>query len=92
MISPNKVTAKPEIIVVLALQKPANVSVGETINAIRVQLIADIYNDPYLPAILGPNGEIRYEGCETDLAKGKEMLGELTLSFSFVYPLLPSEL
>lgn len=92
VISPVMVTMRPDIILVLANAKPSNENVGSTVNALRLRLIADIFGDTVLQEAVGPNGEIRFEGCETDLAKGRELIGELTMNFAFVYPLIPSEI
>ena len=38
------------------------------------------------------DGDIRYEGCATALARGRSMEGEMGVSFSFTYVLRPEEL
>jgi hypothetical protein len=65
---------------------------GTAINALRAQLVKAILTDTGLLAILGSNGEARYEGCATALARGRSMEGEMGVSFSFAYVLRPEEL
>jgi hypothetical protein len=48
--------------------------------------------DAALQGIVGTSGSMRYDGLVTDLARGRQMVGELGMSFSFTYPLIPSEL
>ena len=43
-------------------------------------------------SLVGTNGDIRYEGCATALARGRMMEGEMGLSFTFTYVLRPDAL
>lgn len=67
-------------------------SLGTTINGLRILVVKAVLADSSLAAIVTPKGEIRYEGCNTELARGRAMQGELGLTFAFRYPLIQSEL
>ena len=82
----------PEIYVVLDVRKPNNVQVGEDLNKARLAILGTILNDKTLQAIVGSNGQISYDGCVTDLARNRTMQGQLGVSITFVYPLVPGEL
>jgi len=87
--SPRRVAMTPEIYIMLGA-KPEEL--GTAINALRAQLVKAILTDTGLLAILGSNGEARYEGCATALARGRSMEAEMGVSFSFAYVLRPEEL
>lgn len=87
--SPNKVAMMPEIYLSLA-GRPEDV--GPAINAMRVKLIKAVLFDDQLKTIVGPNGSIRYQGCATGLARGRNMQADMRLVFTFIYPLIPGEL
>lgn len=87
--APNMVTMTPEILLLLA-GLPENV--GEEINSFRAKFLKAVMTDSDLRTIVGSNGEIRYRGCATGLTQGRQMSGEMGVSFAFTYPLLPAEL
>lgn len=87
--SPRRVAMTPEIYLLLGA-KPENV--GTEINAFRARFIKAVLGDAELLAIVGTNGDIRYEGCATSLARGRNMEGEMGISFSFTYVLRPEDL
>jgi hypothetical protein len=82
----------PEIYVVLDVRKPNNVNVGEDLNKARLAILGTILNDKTLQTIVGNNGQISYDGSVTDLARNRTMQGQLGVSITFVYPLIPGEL
>src|ERR1035437_4934688 len=82
----------PEIYVVLDVRKPNNVNVGEDLNKARLAILGTILNDKTLQQIVGANGQISYDGCVTDLARNRTMQGQLGISVTFVYPMIPGEL
>ena len=82
----------PEIYVVLDVRKPNNVNVGEDLNKARLAVLGVILNDTTLQQIVGSNGQISYDGSVTDLARNRTMQGQLGVSITFVYPLIPGEL
>lgn len=81
----------PEIYIVLDVRKPTNTDVGEDLNTARLAILGAIITDEQLQAIIGSNGMMTYDGCVTDLARNRKMEGQMGLSFTFGYPLLPSE-
>jgi hypothetical protein len=83
-------TMAPQIVIWLGAI-PDNI--GTELNSFRAAVIKAIYDDDQLAALVGTNGDIRYEGCTTHLAWGtKETTGVMILKFTFAYYLLPSEL
>jgi hypothetical protein len=87
--SPRRIAMTPEIYILLGA-KPEDL--GTAINVLRARLVKAVLTDTSLLAILGSNGEARYEGCATALARGRTMEGEMGVSFSFTYVLRPEEL
>lgn len=87
--SPRSVAMTPEIYILLGA-KPEDL--GTAINVLRARVVKAVLTDVALPAILGSNGQVRYEGCATALARGRSMEGEMGVSFSFTYVLRPEEL
>lgn len=80
------------------LAEDSSVSVGSRVNAIRLLLLAAITQDALyanrntagtLASLLGDNGDLRYEGCGTQLERGQRLEAELRLNFAIVYPLMP---
>lgn len=86
---PRRIAMTPETYILMAA-KPEEV--GPQINALRVLWIKAVMTDESLAQILGTNGEIRYEGCATGLSWGREMVGDMGVSFSFHYVLQPARL
>lgn len=91
-IPPQLIKMTPEIYVVLDVRKPGNTNVGADLNLARLAILAAIWPDSTLQAIVGANGNIIYDGCVTDLARNRMMQGQLGISITFTYPLLPSEI
>jgi len=87
--SPRRVAMTPEIYILLG-SKPEDL--GTAINALRARLVTAVLTDSALLSIIGSNGDIRYEGCATALARGRSMEGEMGVSFSFTYVLRPEEM
>lgn len=77
--SPALVVMHPQIYIILPIGKPTNVSVGQELNAFRGRLIRAIVSDQQLLTLIGPNGDIGYEGCETDLKSGMPMEGQMLI-------------
>lgn len=89
---PQVMRMTPEIYVVLDVRKPLNKNVGEDLNTARAKLLNLVMLDPQLSQIVGANGDIVYDGCLTDLARNRTMKGQMGVSFTFVYPLNPTDL
>ena len=87
--SPRRVAMTPEIYILLGA-KPEEL--GSVINALRARFVKSVLGDSQLGSIVGTNGDVRYEGCATALARGRSMEGEMGVSFSFTYVLRPEEL
>lgn len=89
--SPGLLRMTPEVYVVLDVRKPNNKVVGKDLNTARAKIIGSVINDTQLKAFVGTNGQIRYDGCVTDLARNRTMQGQMGLSITFVYPFIPGE-
>lgn len=89
--TPGLIRMTPEIYVVLDVRKPNNDEVGADLNTARALIIGKLINDATLKTIVGANGQIRYDGCVTDLARNRQMKGQLGMSITFVYPFVPRE-
>ena len=87
--APRRVAMTPEIYILLGA-KPEDL--GTAINRLRARFVKAVLGDAQLRLIVGSNGDIRYEGCATALARGRSMEGEMGVSFSFTYVLRPEEL
>ena len=87
--APRRVAMTPEIYILLGA-KPEDL--GTAINRLRARFVKSVLGDSQLGSIVGTNGDIRYEGCATALARGRSMEGEMGVSFSFTYVLRPEEL
>lgn len=90
-VSPSLMRMTPEIYVVLDVRKPQNALVGEDINLARAAIINAIVHNKDLLSIVGDNGSIVYDGCVTDLARNRQMRGQLGISITFTYPFIPDE-
>lgn len=82
----------PEIYVVMDPREPPNEAIGKDMNTLRVAIVKAIMFDAELAAILGGNGDIRFIGCQTDMASGRTMEGQMHIRMAFTYVLKPSEL
>ena len=81
----------PEIYVVLETRPVGNLNVGKDLNTARLAILNAIMTDSVLWDIVGPNGNITYDGCVTDLARNRVMKGQIGLSVTFTYPLIVKE-
>lgn len=87
--APNLVTMKPEIYFAIEDRKPQNEDVGPDVNAMRAKILKTVLNDQ---SVIGLCTNVFYAGLITDLAKGRDMIGQMGLSINFTYYLKPSEL
>lgn len=78
---PNLVSMMPEIYLLVSSQPD---TVGPELNALRRRVRKAIMTNEQLVALVH-NRDIRYEGCETGLAAGRSMEGEMRLNFTFTY-------
>lgn len=95
--SPATVRMKPQLFIVEKSLLPNNVTedehkrnIGTLLNTHRGILLKAIAGDAQLLALLGPNGDIAYEGAETDLKTGMEMSGSMQISISLTCVLNPT--
>jgi len=89
--APNRVRLTPEIYITLATLQPDEL--GPSLNVLRAALIKAVLLDQQLFNLVGgPSGDIRYDGCITDLGKGRDLVGQMAVSITFVYILRPVEL
>lgn len=93
--SPQVVVMRPEIYILMDEKRPVNenndgVNIGTELNSFRIALMNILAKDAQLLALLGPNGNIAYEGCVTDLKSGANASGEMRIDFTFTYPFVPT--
>ena len=67
-------------------------AIGSDLTTFRAELIKLVFSDATLKAKTGPNGKIRYLGCETSFGWQEKQYGALQMRFSFKYPLKPNDL
>lgn len=67
-------------------------NVGSSINELRAAFLKLVLEDATLRSITGPNGSIRYRGCNTGLSVARSMQGECSVLLTFTYPLIVTEL
>lgn len=82
---------RPEVYIMLAENRPNNSEVvGSELNGFRIAFLSKVWTDATLAAILGANGNITYNGCETDLKSGSALSGQMRLDFFVTYTLNPT--
>lgn len=87
--APNLVILKPEIYFALEDRKPQNEDVGQDSNAMRAKILKAVLSDMSLTGLCH---NVFYAGAVTDLAKNREMQGQMGLAIEFTYYLKPAEL
>lgn len=85
--APLIVTLRPQLILLVSGSNP-----GTAINRLRASLIKAMLTDVALAKAIGPNGVVRYIGCETGINRGQVMEGDMALNFECNYVLNPTEL
>jgi hypothetical protein len=91
-VGPHVINMTPEIYVVLDVRGIQNQNVGEDLNTARLAILRAVLPDRTLQQIVGANGNISYDGSVTDLARNRQMKGQLGISITFTYPLLRHEI
>jgi hypothetical protein len=86
---PVMMAMKPQVFVLMDTRLPQNVDIGPDLNAFRTAIIDAIANDATLLTLVGTNGDIVYNGCETDLKSGSPLDGQARLDFTLAYFLDP---
>lgn len=93
MRAPTVYTLSPQIFIVLKPRDDINNDgIGEELSAYRVQILKLMRDDDTLWALLGSNGEVIYEGHDTDMQTGSTMQGQMQMNFTFSYVLNTSDL
>lgn len=87
--APRIVTMTPEVYLILADKATA---VGTEVNLMRARFINAVANDAQLTALTHKGEGGRYEGAATSLSRGRQMLADVGLSFSFRYVLRPGSI
>ncbi|MEY9829827.1 hypothetical protein ABIA25_001642 [Sinorhizobium fredii] len=87
--APRIMTMTPEIYVIVA---KAAADVGTQVNLMRSRFINAISADAQLIALTKDREGGRYEGAASGLSRGRTMIGEVGLSFSFRYVLKPGSI
>ncbi len=90
-VPPSIMKMTPEIYVVLDTRGITNQNMGEDLNTARLAILAAVLPDKQLQSIVGSNGNIVYDGCVTDFARNRTMKGQLGVSITYMYPLIPGE-
>jgi hypothetical protein len=89
---PDVIRLMPEIYIKLNLQKPHSQQIGPELNTLRCKIVKALVFDATLIDLIGPNGSIRYQGCTTDLARGRAMEGMMQVHMAVLYVFRPNEL
>ena len=87
--APNIVEMTPEVLILLGAIPER---VGSALNALRASLVKAVLADAELIALAGPNGDVRYVGCSTQLGHGRSMEASMAVHFSFAYVLRHEQL
>jgi hypothetical protein len=93
LMMPQIMTLRPQVYFLPKEKRPNNNdpdNIGSEANAWRLQFLQKLWSDAPLAAILGSNGSLVYNGCETDLKSGSAMSGEIRLDFIANYVLQPT--
>jgi hypothetical protein len=65
---------------------------GPLLSQYRIALIKTLLEDSELISLVTSNGQIAYQGYDTDMKTLSSMEGQLQMLFAFTYPLITSEL
>lgn len=90
LMMPQLMELRPQVFYLPKEKRVANTGIGEQANAWRIQFLEKLWGSVELAVLLGGNGSIVYNGCETDLKSGSAMSGEIRLDFVVNYVLMPT--
>lgn len=65
---------------------------GKALNKIRASAISIVVLDEDLRALAGPNGWVRYLGCDTSAERGRAVEADMSLVFEIGYVVSPLKL
>jgi len=89
---PTVMVMQPQIYVALKPRDTsANEGVGPELSAWRMRILKAIDQDDSLRAKLGSNGEMSYDGLDSDMHADGPMVGQEAMNFTFVYTFNPRE-
>lgn len=80
--APSILQMTPQVFILLKTKKPVNENVGQDLNSLRVKVIQAFANDATLRTLVGANGDMTYDGCDTDLKTGASMEGQMQMFFT----------
>lgn len=92
-VRPSVMALEPQIWTLLA-PRPLSAAdeLGPELSSYVVAFLKAIPDDPSILALISENGQVIYQGHETDMQSGSSMEGQLLMKFAFHYLLDPSEL
>jgi hypothetical protein len=91
LMAPQIMTLRPELYYLPKEKRHINATnIGTEANTWRRAFLGKLWSDVELATLLGSNGSIEYNGCETDLKSGSAMSGEIKLDFIVNYVLKPT--
>lgn len=76
--TPRRINMMPQMVIVWRAKAD---DIGSRLNEERSELISSVLNDSELAALTLNRRSVRYEGMETDLAFGRQMVGQMALRF-----------
>jgi hypothetical protein len=83
---PTVYTLEPQIFILLRPRETIeNAGVGEELSTMRAQVLKAIIYDDSLNNLLGANGEVNYDGHDSDLQNGNAMEGAMQLRLRLMY-------
>lgn len=88
LMAPQIMSLRPQLYY-LPKEKRNTDGIGQEANAWRIAFLQKLWGDVQLAELLGSNGSMVYNGCETDLKSGSAMSGEIRLDFIVNYVLKP---
>lgn len=65
---------------------------GSDLNTMRADLIRLVISDTPLQTIIGTQGSVAYDGCETGFYQGRSLQGTMNTTFAIQYALEPRRL
>jgi hypothetical protein len=87
---PQLMELRPQLFYLPQEKRVKNIGIGQEANAWRIQFLEKLWGSVELAELIGSNGSIVYNGCETDLKSGSAMSGEIRLDFIVTYFLQPT--
>lgn len=83
---PRRINMTPQMVIVC---RDTADDIGTAINSLRTSLLDAVLNDTQLHALTLNSRGVRYEGMESDLAFGRQMVGQMALRFRITCVMRP---